>query len=145
MHFKPVREETAIWVACEGEANRLNIDVPEHDLDTYLAEPTHYEWGVKPVLTGYFPAFEGAKMKALWAGLYSYNTVEFLPVAFMKDNFVVVGGGSASGITKGDSLRRIADVLYREEEEALLYGDRPYRVSKIGFDSGDSKTEEWVI
>ncbi len=145
VHFKPVSEETAIWVACEDEVNRPYIDIPERDLEKYQAEPGYYEKSVKPVLTGYFPAFEGAKMKAMWAGLYSYNTVDFLPFAFRKDNLVVVGGDSGSGIMKGDSLGRIADALYREEGKAMLYGDRPYAVSKIGFESRDVEREEWVI
>ncbi len=145
VHFKPVSEETALWVACEDEVNRPYIDLPDHDLEKYAAEPGYYEKSVKPVLTGYFPAFAGAKMKAMWAGLYSYNTVDFLPFAFRKDNLIVVGGDSGSGIMKGDSLGRIADALYREQDEATLYGERGYRVSKIGFDSRDVEREEWVI
>ena len=46
---------------------------------------------------------------------------------------------------KGDSLGRIVDALYREQKEAVLYGDVPYRASKIGFDARDVEREEWVI
>jgi len=144
VHFKPVSEEDAFWVACEDEF-RAYIDVPEHDLERYSAEPSYYERSMKPILTSYFPAFGGAKMKAMWAGLYSYNTVDYLPFAFKKNNLIVVGGDSGSGIMKGDSLGRIADALYRDEGEALLYGDVPYRVSKLGFDRRDVEREEWVI
>ena len=145
VHFKPVSEETALWVACEDEVNRPYIDVPEHDLEKYKAEPQYYERGVKPVLTGYFPAFEGAKIKAMWAGLYSYNTLDNIPFVFRKDNLIVVGGDSGSGIMKGDSLGRIADALYREEAEASLYGGARYKVSKVSFDSRDVEREEWVL
>jgi len=145
VHFKPVSEETALWVACEDEVNRPYLDLPDHDLGVYQAEPSYYEKSVKPVLTGYFPSFEKARLKAQWAGLYSYNTVDFLPFAFRKENLVVVGGDSGSGIMKGDSLGRLADALYREEEEATLYGEVPYKVSKIGFEARDVEREEWVI
>jgi FAD-dependent oxidoreductase domain-containing protein 1 len=145
VHFKPVSEETALWVACEDEVNRPYIDLPEHDLGSYAAEPGYYEKSVKPVLSGYFPAFEKAKVKAMWAGLYSYNTVDYLPFAFREGNLIVVGGDSGSGIMKGDSLGRVVGSLYAEREEAMLYGEVPYKVSKLSFESRDVEREEWVI
>ncbi len=81
----------------------------------------------------------------MWAGLYSYNTLDYLPFAFRGDNLIVVGGDSGSGIMKGDSLGRIVDALSRDEEEAILYGDIPYKTSKIGFAKRDVEREEWVI
>jgi len=81
----------------------------------------------------------------MWAGLYSYNTLDNLPFAFRKQNLIVVGGDSGSGIMKGDALGRIVDSIYREEEEAVLYGGIPYRVSKLGFENRDVEREEWVI
>ena len=57
----------------------------------------------------------------------------------------MVGGDSGSGIMKGDALGRIVDALYRERDEASLYGGVPYGVSKIGFEKRDVKREEWVI
>jgi hypothetical protein len=46
---------------------------------------------------------------------------------------------------KGDSLGRIVDSLYREEDETLLYGGVPYRTSKLSFERRDVEREEWVI
>ncbi|MDE1852563.1 MAG: FAD-binding oxidoreductase [Thaumarchaeota archaeon] len=145
VHFKPVSEENGLWIACEDEVNRPFIDIPDHDLDQYKAEPGYFERGIKPVLAAYFPAFEKSKVRAMWAGLYSYNTLDYLPFAFKDNNLLVVGGDSGSGIMKGDSLGRIVDALYRGEEEAILHGDRPYRVSRIGFDRREVDREEWVI
>ncbi|HYC26458.1 MAG TPA: hypothetical protein VEB67_00370, partial [Nitrososphaerales archaeon] len=145
VHFKPVNEEMALWVACEDEVNRPYIDIPDHDLEAYQAEPSYFERSVKPILTGYFPAFEKAKMKAMWAGLYSYNTADFLPFAFREGNLIVVGGDSGSGIMKGDSIGRVADALYRDLGEAELYGAVAYRTSKLGFRSRDVEREEWII
>ncbi len=144
VHFKPVSEGN-FWVACEDQVNRPYIDLPEHDLERYQAERKYYDRSVYPILTSYFPDFKGSPVRSMWAGLYSYNTIDSTPFAFKKDGLVVVGGDSGSGIMKGDALGRIVDALYRDEEEATLFGDVPYRTAKIGFEKRDVEREEWVI
>jgi glycine/D-amino acid oxidase-like deaminating enzyme len=145
VHFKPVSEEDDFWIACEDEVNRPFIHLPDHDLARYAAEQEYYERSVNPILSAYFPGFRNAKVKAMWAGLYSYNTLDNLPFVFRQNNLIVVGGDSGSGIMKGDSLGRIVDAVYRDEEEASLYGDVQYGTSKIGFERRSVKREEWVI
>ena len=145
VHFKPVSEEGDFWVACEDQVNRPFIDLPEHDLEKYQAERAYFEKSVYPILTSYFPDFVGSRIRAMWAGLYSYNTIDSTPFAFRHENLIVVGGDSGSGIMKGDALGRIVDALYREQNETTLFGDVPYATSKIGFDKRDVEREEWVI
>ena len=145
VHFKPVSEENEFWVACEDDLNRPYIDIPDHDLENYKAEESYFANGIHPVLRSYFPDFAGSRPRSMWAGLYSYNTLDFLPFAFREGDLIVVGGDSGSGIMKGDSLGRIADALYRDEEDAMLYGDVPYRASKISFEHRDVEREEWVL
>ena len=145
VHFKPVSQERDFWIACEDQVNRPFIDLPEHDLEKYQAERAYYERSVYPILISYFPDFRDAKIKTMWAGLYSYNTIDSTPFAFRNKNLIVVGGDSGSGIMKGDALGRIVDSLYREEAEATLFGGAPYATSKIGFDKRDIEKEEWVI
>jgi glycine/D-amino acid oxidase-like deaminating enzyme len=145
VHFKPVSEEGDFWIACEDEVNRPFIHLPDHDLAKYTAEPEYYERSVNPILSAYFPEFRNARVKTMWAGLYSYNTLDNLPFVFRQDNLIVVGGDSGSGIMKGDSLGRIVDAIYREEEEASLYCDVRYGTTKIGFDRRSVEREEWVI
>jgi len=145
VHFKPVSEEGDFWVACEDHVNRPFIDLPEHDLESYQAEREYFEKSVYPILTSYFPDFVGSRVRAMWAGLYSYNTIDSTPFAFRHENLIVVGGDSGSGIMKGDALGRIVDALYRGENEATLFGNVPYATSKIGFDKRDGEREEWVI
>ena len=145
VHFKPVSEENDFWIACEDDVNRPFIDIPDHDLEHYRAEREYYEKSVYPVLMSYFPEFRGSGVKAMWAGLYSYNTVDNLPFVFRKQNLIVVGGDSGSGIMKGDALGRVVNSVYRDEEEAVLYGDVHYRTSKLGFERRDVEREEWVI
>lgn len=145
VHFKPVAEEGDFWMGSEDEANRPFIHVPDRDLGAYLGEPEFYERSVNPVVSTYFPAFRNARAKAMWAGLYSYNTVDYIPFVFRQAGVITVGGDSGSGIMKGDALGRIVDAVYRGEEEALLYGGERYRTSKLGFESRDVEREEWVI
>ena len=145
VHFKPVSDEGVFWVACEDDINRPFINIPEHDLERYQAESSNYEKSVFPILASYFPDFRGSRVRAMWAGLYSYNTIDSTPFDFRDENLILVGGDSGSGIMKGDSLGRIVDALYREEDEALLYGEVPYRTAKIGFENRDVEREEWVI
>lgn len=145
VHFKPVSEENDFWIGCEDEVNRPYIDVPEHDIGKYTAEGVYYERSVYPVLSAYFPDFKESRVKAMWAGLYAYNTLDNLPFVFSKGNLIVVGGDSGSGIMKGDSLGRIVDAQYREEDEAVLFGGSRYRVSKLSFEARDVEREEWVI
>jgi glycine/D-amino acid oxidase-like deaminating enzyme len=145
VHFKPVSEESVFWVACEDEVNRPFINLPEHDLEGYRAERDFYEKSIYPVLVSYFPDFKDSPIKAMWAGLYGYNALDYLPFAFREQNLIVVGGDSGSGMMKGDSLGRIVDALYREERETLLYGEIPYRTSKLSFEKRDVEREEWVI
>jgi FAD-dependent oxidoreductase domain-containing protein 1 len=145
VHFKPVSEEGNFWVACEDQVNRPYIDLPEHDLEKYQAEREYYERSVYPILTSYFPDFKGTQLRAMWAGLYSYNTLDSTPFAFREGNLIVVGGDSGSGIMKGDSLGRIVDALYRGQDETMLYGDVPYGTAKIGFEKRSVEREEWVI
>jgi glycine/D-amino acid oxidase-like deaminating enzyme len=145
VHFKPVSEEDDFWIACEDEVNRPFIHLPDHDLARYAAEQEYYQRNVNPILSAYFPEFRNAKVKAMWAGLYSYNTLDYLPFVFRQNNLIVVGGDSGSGIMKGDSLGRIVDAVYRGEEEASLYRDVQYGTSKISFGRRDVEREEWVI
>lgn len=144
-YFRPVSKEECLWVGCEDEVNRPFIDLPDHDVGSYLAEKKYYEKGVLPVLTSYFPDFRESVVRAMWAGLYAYNTIDNIPFAFRKRNLIVVGGDSGSGIMKGDSLGRVVDSLYRDEEETTLYGGTHYRTSKLSFESRDVQREEWVI
>jgi FAD-dependent oxidoreductase domain-containing protein 1 len=145
VHFKPVIEENALWVACEDEVNRPYIDVPARELSAYQAELAYYERSVKPVLSAYFPSFRNARIKAMWAGLYSYNTLDFLPFVFREKNLIIAGGDSGSGIMKGDSLGRVVDAEYRGLDEAELFGGSHYKVSRIGFDKREAEKEKWVI
>ena len=145
VRFEAVSEEGVFWAACEDEVNRPFINLPRHDLEGYRAERGFFEKDIYPILKSYFPEFANCQIRDMWAGLFAYNAFDYLPFVFRESNLIVVGGDSGSGMMKGDSLGRIVDSVYRDEEEARLYGGVPYRTSKLSFDKRDVEREEWVI
>jgi len=147
LFVKAVAESGEFWIGCEDEVNRAFITFPEDDLDKYRAEPSYFEYNMRQILSEYLPAFEGARPSRMWAGLYSYNSLDNLPYVFSEDGLIVVGGDSGSGIMKGDSLGRIVNTVYQRgsDAEAELYGGRRYKPSKLSFDRRDVEREEWVL
>ncbi len=144
---KAIPESREFWVGCDDNLGREYIDIPARDLDEYKAEPQYYERNLHAILRKYLPQFENARPDRMWAGLYSYNTLDYLPFVFEEGGIIVIGGDSGSGIMKADSLGRIADALYREGDgaEATLFSGERYLVKKLGFASRDVEREEWVI
>jgi FAD-dependent oxidoreductase domain-containing protein 1 len=147
LFVKPVKESGEFWIGCEDEVNREYITFPEHDLESYRAEPEYYEHNVHQLLREYLPQFEGARPSRMWAGLYAYNTLDNMPYVFEQDGLIVVGGDSGSGVMKGDSLGRVVDSVYRDgwDAETQLYGGAHYRASKLSFRHRDVEREEWVL
>jgi FAD-dependent oxidoreductase domain-containing protein 1 len=147
LFIKPVRESEELWVGCEDEIERPFITVPEHDLEKYLPEPAYYEANIHQVLREYFPAFDGSRPARMWAGLYSYNTIDNLPYVFSDHGVIAVGGDSGSGVMKGDSLGRVVEAVYRDGEAAVaeLYGGTTYAASRLSFEHRNVEREEWVI
>ncbi len=144
VYFRPVSSEESFWVGCEDNLNRAYEDTPR-ELAEYEAEASYFDNGIHPVLRSYFPCFAKSKPRSMWAGLYAYNTADYLPFVFREGNLIAVGGDSGSGIMKGDSLGRIVDAVYRGEDEAMLYGDVPYKVDRIGFRNRAVAREEWIL
>lgn len=144
---KAVEENDEFWLGCEDDFNRPYYNDPELNLDNCRAEPGYYEKSLYPILRNYFPEFENAKLSHMWAGYYSMNTLDSMPFVFEENGMIVAGGGSGSGIMKGDAMGRLVDAVYREGEHAnaKLYGDKDYPVEKLSIKHRDVEREEWVI
>ncbi len=147
LFIKPVKESNEFWIGCEDEVNRPYMSYPDDDLEKFLAEPAYYENDIHQILKEYLPQFAGVRPSRMWAGLYSYNTLDNMPYVFPEEGLIVVGGDSGSGVMKGDSLGRLVDAVYRDgwDAEASLYGDVPYRASKLSFAHRDVEREDWVL
>lgn len=147
LFIKPVKESSEFWIGCEDEVNRPYMSYPDDDLEKFIAEPAYYENNIHQILREYLAQFGGVRPGRMWAGLYSYNTLDNMPYVFSEEGLIVVGGDSGSGVMKGDSLGRIVDSVYRDgpEAEASLYGKVPYKASKLGFAHRDVQREDWVL
>lgn len=146
--IKAVDEERRFWVACDDDLNREYINVPDPDISKYRAEPRYYEENVYRILKAYLPDFDRhVNPDQMWAGLYSYNTLDSIPFVFTEGGLIVAGGGSGSGIMKADAMGRLVSTAYREGDggAAELYGGLRYNLRRIGFKSRSVEREEWVI
>lgn len=146
-YVKAVEENNEFWLGCEDEFNRPYLNVPEDTLDNLNAEPEYYEHSLYPILRKYFPQFENAKPSQMWAGYYSMNTVDSMPFVFPENGTIIAGGGSGSGIMKGDAMGRVVNAVYQDGEHATvkLYGNRGYPADKLSFKYRDVEREEWII
>lgn len=108
-------------------------------------EKNFYQYGIYQVLVKYFPQFKDCRPTSAFSGLYEINTLDGQPVIFEKNDLIVVGGASGSGIMKADAIGRIAAAIYSDEEHALLYGDRKFKVSDLGLKKRRAEQEKLVI
>ncbi len=121
VYFRPQLQERGFWIGCGDRLGRSYDHIqPEHYSNP---ESIYYENSIYPVLSKYFPAFEGARPMGSWAGGYSYSP-DAIPYVYMENGVLVLNGASGSGIMKADAMARIADALYRGLPEAELYGGK---------------------
>ena len=139
-YIRPAPEEDALWLAYADEFPRaFKIE------DDPQPEEDYYKFGLYQVLAKYFPQLTGCQPFSAFAGLYEINTLDGQPLIFEENNVMVVGGASGSGILKADAIGRIAAAMYNDEEYALLYGDKKFKVSDLGLKNRNIEPEKLVI
>lgn len=139
-YIRPAPEEDALWLAYADEFPRaFKIE------DNPEPEENYYRFGLYQVFVKYFPQFKDCQPFSAFAGLYEINTVDGQPLVFEENGLMVVGGASGSGILKADAIGRIATALFNGEENALLYGERKFKVSDLGLKNRNIEPEKLVI
>jgi glycine/D-amino acid oxidase-like deaminating enzyme len=139
-YIRPAPEEDALWLAYADEFPRaFKIE------DDPQPEDNYYTYGLYQVMSKYFPQFRDCQPFSAFAGLYEINSIDGQPLIFEESGLMVVGGASGSGILKADAVGRIAAALYNNEDYALLYGDRKFRVSDLGLKRRNVEPEKLVI
>jgi glycine/D-amino acid oxidase-like deaminating enzyme len=139
-YIRPAPEEDALWLAYADEFPRaFKIE------DNPEPEENFYRYGLYQVFVKYFPQFTDCQPFSAFAGLYEINTIDGQPLIFEENGLMVVGGASGSGIMKADAIGRIAAALYKEEEYALLFGNRKFKVSDLGLKNRNIEPERLVI
>ena len=139
-YIRPAPEEDALWLAYADEFPRAFKIEEEPE-----PEENYYRYGLYQVMVKYFPQFTDCQPFSAFAGLYEINSIDGQPIIFEENGMMVVGGASGSGILKADSIGRIAAALYKDEEYALLYGDRKFRVSDLSLKKRSVEPERLVI
>ncbi len=142
VYFRPQLQEQGFWVGCGDKFGREYKYVQTDD--DLVPESAYYENSMYPVLSKYFPAFTDTRPTNSWAGGYSYSP-DRIPFVYMESGVLVINGASGSGIMKADALARIADALYRGEEEAELFGGKKIRSTALGQKGRDVEVESVII
>jgi FAD-dependent oxidoreductase domain-containing protein 1 len=140
VYIKPALEEEAFWFSYGDHFPRaFKLD------DDPQPEENYYKYGIYQVATKYFPQFIGCQPNGAWAGQYALNTLDGQPVIFEEDDVIVVGSCSGSGNMKADAVGRIAAALYAREENALLFGEKEFKVSDLGMKKRNVEPEKLII
>ena len=140
IYLKPEVSEGTLWLGCAdnvGRSFKLEDD-PQPELGYYTGNLYH-------VLVKYLPCFKDVNPVNMWAGQYALNSIDKIPYVFEEAGLIYVGAGSGSGLMKCDALGRIAAALYAGEEEAVLYGERTFRVSDLSVKERKIERETFVI
>ena len=140
VYLKPALEEDSFWLAYGDHFPRaFKVE------DDPQPEENYYRYGIYQVITKYFPQFSGTQLGGSWAGQYATNPIDGQPVVFEENDLLVVGSCSGSGNMKCDAIGRIAAALYQNEDCAILYGEREFRVSDLSMKGRDVKPEKLII
>ena len=155
VYVKPVKYNNSVWMgggSVTGHpyvmSSPENCETEENPLDDTQADPRNYEYDQYLILSEYLPVLKDQPLTNQWSGYYAMNTIDKNPVVFRPDSIagiIVVTSGSGSGIMKADAVGRIADALYRGEEYAKLYGEKEFKVSRLGLTARDVDKEFFVI
>jgi glycine/D-amino acid oxidase-like deaminating enzyme len=140
VYFRPVRGERSFWVAAADDLGRAFAFEEEP-----AAEESYYSYNIYPILSEYFPCFANLRPVNSWAGFYDINSLDATPIIDRIDNCIIATGMSGSGIMKADAVGRYAAALLRDEEEAVLFGDRKISTARLGMTDRSVSREEFVI
>ncbi len=142
VYFRPQLQERGFWIGCGDKIGRKYEYIQTDEM--MVPESAYYEDSLYPVLSKYIPAFEGARPVNSWAGGYCYSP-DKIPFVYEEYGVIVVNGASGSGIMKADAMARIADALYRGEEEVELFGGKKVLSKMLSIKDRDVEVESVVI
>ncbi|AKA49131.1 hypothetical protein IX51_08450 [uncultured archaeon] len=140
VYMRPAPREKSFWV---GVADDIGRDFSFQD--DPMAERRYYDYNIIQVIQSYIPAFSNSRVTGMWAGYYSYNTIDMNPYVFQTLNLIVATGTSGSGILKGDSVGRTVAALYNQEEYVNLTNNRKIKTSDLGVSERNVDRERFVL
>ncbi len=140
VYIRPAPRYRSLWLGVADDYNRdfSFTENPE-------AERSFYDYNLSQIITSYFPSLIEQKVTGMWAGYYSYNTVDKTPYIFRDLNIIVATGTSGSGILKGDAIGRVVSALYSGKETARLHGGQEIKVDSLGVHNRSAASENLVL
>ena len=91
--------------------------------DDFAMDHSYWENHVWPILAARIPAFEAVKMVNVWAGHYSYNTVDQNAIVGLHpdcDNFIFMNGFSGHGLQQSPGMGRgVAELIMHGAYQSL--------------------------
>ena len=140
VYIRPAPRYRSLWLGVADDYNRdfSFTENPE-------AERSFYDYNLSQIITSYFPSLIEQKVTGMWAGYYSYNTVDKTPYIFRDLNIIVATGTSGSGILKGDDIGRVVSALYSGKETARLHGGQEIKVDSLGVHNRSAASENLVL
>lgn len=140
VYMRPAPREKSFWVGVADDFGR-DFSFQEDP----MAERRYYDYNIIQVLQPYMPPFVNSSVTGMWAGYYSYNTIDMNPYIFDALNVIVATGTSGSGILKGDSVGRTVAALYDQDEYVALYNNRRIKTSNLGVAERNVDRERFVL
>jgi len=140
VYFRPVRGEKSFWVGAADDIGRPFMFEEEPN-----AEESYYTYNIYPILSEYLPCFANLRPANSWAGFYDINSLDSTPVIDRISNCILATGMSGSGIMKADAVGRVAAAVFKDESEAVLFGDRRISASRVGLTNRSVGKEEFVL
>ena len=138
--MRPEPGSSSVWISVADDFNR-----PFEEDEDPKPEPEFYENSLFPVIRSYLPQFASCKVSSMWAGHYSYNTIDKTHYVFREGNMIVATGSSGSGIMKADAIGRIVSSLYMQRKRTTLYDGSVIITSDLGVENRKVPPEHMVI
>ena len=73
------------------------------------------------------------------------HTLDSIPFAFSENGMIIAGGGSGSGIMKGDAIGRVASAVYSGKDKVKLYNNIEFNVADVGVNHRNVKMEQLIL
>ena len=85
--MRPEPGSSSVWISVADDYNR-----PFEEEEDPKPEPEFYENSLFPVIRSYLPQFSSCRVSSMWAGHYSYNTIDKTHYVFREGNMIVARG-----------------------------------------------------
>lgn len=140
-YMRPAPEEVSFWTGYSDDIGR-----PYTLEEEPVPEERFYTYTIHPLISVYFPQFEGVGPSSMWAGHYDLSP-DKQPVVCEADSsdLVIAAGTSGSGILKADAIGRIAAAVALGWDTVELYDGTVFHTKWLSYRERQVDKEYLVI